>query len=161
MPRIPNIQYDTSLSRNATSIDGSCVPTPTGLPSKSVPPLASTTCMNACACLRSSRNLLPNPFPEWASGTRPATSKSSIGTNLVPASHSELLGLHAAPSLVCGHGPLTCPTPRFASIVVNGYDATWAAAMVSAEKNVDLPTLGLPTMPTSILLPRQVQCRYT
>ena len=94
----------SSLSRKVTSSVGSCVPTPTGLPSKSVPPLASTTCMNASACLRSSRNLFPRPLPACASGTSPATSRTSIGTNLVPSSHSELLGVHGLPNPVCGHG---------------------------------------------------------
>ena len=54
------------------------------LPSASVVPLTSTTCINASACLRSSKNLFPKPFPSCAPGTKPATSRSSIGTDLLP-----------------------------------------------------------------------------
>lgn len=53
-------------------------------PSASVVPETSTTCTSASACLRSSKNLLPNPFPSCAPGTNPATSSSSIGTDLRP-----------------------------------------------------------------------------
>ena len=44
-----------------------------------------TTCTTASACRRSSRNLFPKPLPWCAPGTKPATSRSSIGTDRVPA----------------------------------------------------------------------------
>ena len=53
---------------------------PIYVPSASVVPETSTTWIKASACLKSSKNLLPSPFPSWAPGTSPATSRSSIGT---------------------------------------------------------------------------------
>lgn len=43
--------------------------------------------------------------------------------------------------------PLTYATPRLALMVVKGYEAISTVARVAEQKNVDLPTLGLPTMP--------------
>ena len=50
--------------------------------------------MNESACLKSSRNLLPKPFPSEAPSTSPATSISSAGTNLVSPVQNPVLGLH-------------------------------------------------------------------
>jgi hypothetical protein len=55
------------------------------IPSASVVPLVSTTCISASACLKSSKNLFPRPRPSWAPGTKPATSSNSIGTERIPS----------------------------------------------------------------------------
>ena len=86
---------------------GSWEPTSTGFPSMSVEPLTSTTLISASACLRSSRNLLPSPFPSHASGTSPATSRSSTGTILVPSTQRELWGVQVTPSSLQGQGVRT------------------------------------------------------
>ncbi len=44
----------------------------------------------------------------------------------------------------------TAAIATFGSIVVNGYPAASAPAWVRALKRVDLPALGIPTMPTFI-----------
>src|SRR3989344_8103197 len=106
--------------------------------------------MSASACLKSSKNLLPIPFPSCAPGTRPATSITSTGTNLVPPTQYPNLGLHCTPNSLSTHCTFTNANPLFGSIVVNGYGAIATSAKVSALKNVDFPTDGLPTTPTSI-----------
>ena len=84
------IQHSISLLRKRTSSAGSWDPGFPGTPSMSVEPLTSTTLIRASACLRSSRNWFPSPFPCQASGTRPATSRSSTGIMRVPFTHREL-----------------------------------------------------------------------
>ena len=73
----------------------------------SVDPLTSTTLIRASACLRSSRNLFPRPLPSHASGTSPATSRSSTGIILVPSTHRELCGVQVTPSSLQGQGERT------------------------------------------------------
>ena len=74
-----------------TSWTGSPEPS---LPSASVVPDASTIWMNMSACLKSSRNLFPKPFPSDAPSTKPATSISSTGTNRVSPVQNPVRGLH-------------------------------------------------------------------
>ena len=103
--RLPRIQFTISDRSHTISCDGSyplvAFPMPhdcqyrntmplysvvvSDQPSASVVPLTSTTCTRASACLRSSRNLFPNPFPSCAPGTNPATSRSSMGTDRFPS----------------------------------------------------------------------------
>ena len=117
---ISRIHMSISRRRKTTSSRGSNSPVFPGMPSMLVPPEASTTLTRASACLRSSRNLFPNPFPCHASGTRPATSRSSTGIMRVPSMHRELWGLHVTPSCLQGQGKRTYPTPLFGSMVVKG-----------------------------------------
>ena len=90
LDRIPYIHMTISFSRNSKSSRGSWLPASTGFPSRSVEPDASITFINTLACIKSSKNLLPNPFPSCAPGTSPATSIISIGSNLFPSTHIEL-----------------------------------------------------------------------
>jgi len=80
-----------SFSNILTSSIGLPVPS---LPSASVVPDMSTIWMNMSACRRSSRNLLPNPFPSDAPSTNPATSISSTGTNRFSPVQNPVRGLH-------------------------------------------------------------------
>ena len=82
--RILNIHISISRSKNVISSTGLCSPILIGLPTISVPPLASTTWIIRSTRLSSSKNSFPSPFPRWASGTSPATSTSCTGTNLMP-----------------------------------------------------------------------------
>ncbi len=63
-------------------------------PSRVVVADMSTIWMNMSACRRSSRNLLPSPFPSEAPFTNPATSIISMGTNRVSPVQNPVLGLH-------------------------------------------------------------------
>ena len=90
LDNIPYIHITISFSKNSKSSSGSWLPASTGFPSKSVDPEASITFMNTLACINSSKNLLPNPFPSCAPGTNPATSIISIGNNLFPSTQIEL-----------------------------------------------------------------------
>ena len=47
------------------------------------------------------------------------------------------------------HGTLRYPTPMFGFTVVKGLADIGTGISVIALKNVDLPTLGLPTIPTN------------
>ena len=102
------------------SSNGSWLPGSTGFPSRSVEPEASITWMKTLACIKSSKNLLPNPFPSWAPGTSPATSINSIGSNLFPSIQIELWGLQVTSNSLHGQSLITWATALFASIVVNG-----------------------------------------
>ena len=108
----------SSFNKNLTSSSGSLFSE--GFPSRSVFPLASTTSINASACLKSSKNLLPIPFPLCASGTSPATSITSTGMYRIPEKHFELFGLHFKFKVSHGHGFVTKEVPMFGFIVVNG-----------------------------------------
>jgi len=81
----------SSFSNILTSWTGLPVPS---LPLASVVPDASTIWMNMSACRRSSRNLLPSPFPSDAPLTKPATSMSSTGTNRFSPVQNPVRGLH-------------------------------------------------------------------
>lgn len=118
--RSPVIQRSSSTSRNLMSNAGSCVPGSLGSPFSVVLPLMSTTCMNASACLKSSKNLFPIPFPSWAPGTRPATSMTSTGTNRVSPLMKPVLGVLTTPSSGPASFTLTNPNPLFGSIVAKG-----------------------------------------
>jgi len=89
--KIPLYHLLSSFSNIFTSSTGSPEPS---LPSMSVVPDASTTWMNMSACLKSSRNLFPNPLPSEAPSTKPATSISSTGTNRVSPVQNPVRGLH-------------------------------------------------------------------
>ena len=87
------------------------------------------------------KNWLPNPSPLEAPFTRPAMS-----TNVICAGNICLEPAIAASLSNRTSG--TDTTPVFGSIVQNGKFAACAAAvLVSALKSVDLPTLGMPTIP--------------
>lgn len=116
----PVIHKSSSTSRNLMSNAGSCVPGSLGSPFSVVLPLMSTTCMNASACRKSSRNLFPMPFPSWAPGTSPATSITSTGTNLVSPLMNPVLGVLTTPNSGPASFTLTNPNPLFGSIVANG-----------------------------------------
>ena len=90
LDNIPYIHITISFSKNSKSSNGSWLPGSTGFPSRSVEPEASITLINTLACIKSSKNLLPNPFPSCAPGTKPATSIISIGSNLFPSIQIEL-----------------------------------------------------------------------
>ena len=105
--KIPYIHITISFSKNSKSSRGSWLPGSTGFPSKSVEPDASITLMNTLACIKSSKNLFPNPFPSCAPGTNPATSINSIGSNLFPSIHNEFLGLHVTPNSLHGQSLIT------------------------------------------------------
>jgi hypothetical protein len=81
----------SSFSSILTSSIGSPCPS---CPSRLVVAEMSTICMNMSACLRSSRNLFPSPFPSDAPFTSPATSIISTGTNLDSPLQNPVLGLH-------------------------------------------------------------------
>jgi len=81
----------SSFSSISTSAIGSPWPS---CPSRFVVAEMSTIWMNISACLRSSRNLLPRPFPSDAPSTSPATSIISTGTNRVSPVQNPVLGLH-------------------------------------------------------------------
>ena len=117
---IPNIHRSNSCSTMAMSPTGSCVPGGTFLPSRSVDPEASTTWMRASACLTSSRNWFPRPFPFEAPSTRPATSTIFTGMSLVPFTHAEFLGLSVTPISLQTHWVLMWATPTLGWMVVNG-----------------------------------------
>jgi len=89
--KIARYHLFNSFSNIFTSSTGSPEPS---LPSMSVVPDASTIWMNMSACLRSSRNLFPNPLPSDAPSTNPATSISSTGTNRVSPVQNPVRGLH-------------------------------------------------------------------
>ena len=61
--KIPYIHITISCSINSKSWRGSYEPGSTGCPSAFVDPEASMTCIKTLACIKSSKNLLPNPFP--------------------------------------------------------------------------------------------------
>jgi len=84
--RFPRIHCTISDRSHTMSCEGSYPRV--AFPSASVVPLTSTTCTNASACRKSSRNLFPRPFPSCAPGTNPATSRSSIGTDRRPSTHA-------------------------------------------------------------------------
>ena len=63
------------------------------------------------ACLRSSKNLLPRPFPSEAPFTNPATSIISTGTNLVSPVQNPVRGLHLVPSSLHNAFTLVYPIP--------------------------------------------------
>mmetsp|Transcript_2979 Transcript_2979/g.12058 ORF Transcript_2979/g.12058 Transcript_2979/m.12058 type:complete len:204 (+) Transcript_2979:1404-2015(+) len=100
-----------------------------------------TTWMMASHSRMFARNLLPRPSPSLAPLTRPAmsTNSSTAGTTL-----ALLLISPSLSSLRSGTGT----TPVLGSMVQKGKLAASAfCAFVSALNSVDLPTLGMPTMP--------------
>jgi hypothetical protein len=72
-----------------------------------------------------------------------------IGIHRTPFTHFAFPGAHGVPFSTWGHGARTAATPRLGTVVVNGYGAIGASSKVSALKNVDFPTFGFPTIPTS------------
>jgi len=89
--KIASYHLFNSFSNILTSAIGS--PTPS-FPSRSVVPDTSTIWINISACLRSSRNLFPKPFPSDAPSTNPATSINSTGTNRFSPVQNPVRGLH-------------------------------------------------------------------
>lgn len=147
---MPKYHWSSSFSRNRMSSAGSYVPASMFSPFSFVAPAMSTICIKASACRKSSKNLLPIPFPSCAPGTSPATSRTSTGTNLTWLMHDPTRGLHCVLNSLSTHSTCTNANPLFGSIVVNGYAAIATSTSVSALKNVDFPTLGFPTTPMSM-----------
>lgn len=80
----------------------------------------STMCMNASACLKSSKNWFPFPLPWCAPGTSPATSRTSTGTNLLLFMQYPYLGLHCTPSSLSTQSILMNANALFGFIVAKG-----------------------------------------
>ena len=87
------------------------------------------------------KNLLPSPSPLLAPLTKPAISTISTVVGMTPRS-----GLQSSPNLI-RRSSGTVMTPTFGSIVQNGKLALCAFALLKQLNNVDLPTLGNPTIP--------------
>src|SRR3989338_104435 len=107
----------------------------------------STTWTRASDFITSERKAFPRPRPLCASGTRPATSHSFIGTNLTPEMHFPqftAFSLH-------GQAALTYASPSFGSRVVKGYGAILTSLRVHALKKVLFPLDGAPTRPISAM----------
>ena len=92
------------------------------------------------------KNLLPKPSPLLAPFTRPAISTISTVVGITPRS-----GLQSSPNLT-SRSSGTVITPTLGSIVQNGKLADCAFALLRQLNNVDLPTLGSPTIPHFMVL---------
>ena len=68
-----------------------------------------------------------------------------MGTNRVPFLHKEFSCFNS--KCLQAQSVITYATPTFGSIVVNGKLPIETGASVAAEKNVDFPTLVLPSNP--------------
>ncbi len=77
-------------------------------------------CMNASACLKSSKNWFPMPLPSCAPGTSPATSITSTGTNLFLFWHMPVLGVHCVLNSPHTQSIFTNAIPWFGLIVAKG-----------------------------------------
>ena len=101
-----------------------------------------TTCAITAHSRIFARNLLPSPSPWEAPFIKPA-----ISTNFTAAGGFFLGLCLLARKSRRSSGKSTIPT--FGSIVQNGKFSAAAGAAVKAEKIVDLPTFGKPTIPQS------------
>ena len=86
------------------------------------------------------RNLLPKPSPLLAPLTKPAMSAISIVAGITRLGRS-------ISANCCKRSSGTVIMPTFGSIVQNGKFAACALALDRQLNNVDLPTLGNPTIP--------------
>ena len=121
----------------------------TGWPWISVEPEASTTWINASACIASVKNWLPRPLPSFAPGTNPATSINFTAMKRVPLTHE--LFPHLFSRFLHAQSTFTWATPTLGSIVVKGKFPVGTTVSVAAEKKVDFPTFAFPKRPICIM----------